>query len=456
MKSRGSFFVPRRWRGRELVSRAGAGAVLALALGGGGPAARAQEFQPPRAKVGSVSQSGQFIIHGVGYELPKAAPGFRPVGGGQLVELRPELLAVTCERVRKVVNLRLGYSDRAGTKVHVFLHERRPAEGRLDIELLPYGDGWQMSLRAPASVEWPRLLRALVEIVLLDHACAGGRAAQAPVLPLWLPEGLDALIEAEFGRDLVVESQTTLNRTQLRGDPLEPARKALAGGNPMSFSELSNINEAELSNTLTFDRFRATSTLLVSTLLSNRDGQGFSRGFLSRLSGVLNWQTAFLAASEGRFATLLDVERWWAVTAADSLSHDPALLWPRDRVVRELWEVATEAADVRSATNAPAQRRTYLLSELVDAWPFGEQRPVLERKAAQLRVLSSHTPAGLFPLVAEYYRTVAGYLDEREAAGRNPESRMVLEGRAPMVAAVFRRRLSDLERRLQRAAPPPR
>ena len=84
---------------------------------------------PPGVTIGSgrvtaVSQSGQFVIVG-----PAPSPGVKgqrlaPVGDKPQVPIHPDLLAVTCERVRRAVNLRLGAPDRAGLPVHF---ELRPA-----------------------------------------------------------------------------------------------------------------------------------------------------------------------------------------------------------------------------------------------------------------------------------------------------------------------------------------
>ena len=115
----------------------------------------------------------------------------------------------------------------------------------------------------------------------------------------------------------------------------------------------------------------------MAELLRDDPGRALAREFLAQLPHHLNWQTAFLRASGGRFRTLLDAEKWWAVSAADVLSRDPALLWPRDRVLAELQLVMSETADVRGATNAPVARRTLPLGEIVRTWDFpAQQEPV--------------------------------------------------------------------------------
>jgi hypothetical protein len=407
----------------------------------------------PRVTV--TSQSGQFIVYGVDASFPKVSRVIRPVGDNPLVELRPDLAAVTCERVRRAVNLRLGFRDLPGTKVHVRLRPRRKTEGPLSIELTPFSSGWQMTLDTPDSVEWKRLVRALVEVTLLDHAGAMGKAVRAPTVPLWLSEGMDALLEAEFGKDLVVESQTALHHADRRGNPLAPSIAVLAGAELMTFGELSLAGDAELAEESAYKRFRASSAVLTSLLLESDEGRAFLRDFLGRAPNYLNWQLAFLSAGNRRFNSLLEVERWWAVAGDEVVSREPSTQWPRDRVVRELWNAATESADVRDTTNSPAVRRTYRLSEVIDLWPYGEQRNVLEQKAAQLRVLAAHTPPDLFGIVTDYFQALASYVDSRDNTGKKPDGRMTYEGRAKISASVAKRRLADLERRLAAAAPPP-
>lgn len=376
----------------------------------------------------------------------------RAVGENELISLRPEVLVVMGERIRQVVNLRLGGRDQAGGRVHLYLRRRHASERRLTIVPQVTRESWQFHLELPEEVEWPRLVRALIEVVLLDQANRGNASVTCVQPPFWLTEGMAELLLNEFGRDLALESQTTLNRSARRRDPLAPVRVTLSGRNPAGFEELGGRTAEQPGDASQLAWFRASSALFLAEFLRDRPGQAFVREFLQQLPRHLNWQIAFLRAGGGRFRTLLEIEKWWAVSAASELSHDPALLWPRERVLAELRLILTETADVSTTMNGPAERRTLSLAEIVRTWDFAAQQDVLRRKAGQLQLLRSHTPQALQSLVTECHRTLDGYLAERSGGAAGGGHRPELASSERVQARTAARRLEDLERQVAAAA----
>jgi hypothetical protein len=410
-------------------------------------------FPTPRAT--AISQSGQFIVHGASASLPWSNPAserqIRPVGDQTSISLRPDTLTVTCERLRKTINSRLGFPQRPGCKVHLNLHPPGRNEGPISIIPRAYGDGWQFYLDLPETVEWPRLVRALVEVTLLDHANFSNPSDHLAQLPLWLPEGVDTLLKGESGRDLILESQTTLIRTARRRDALAPARSTLAGRYPLDFSQLALPDPALLADAQKYEFYRASAAVLVAEIVKDEPGRAFLRDFIHQCFRDLNWQTTFLSQSRGQFRTLLDIEKWWAVAASDALGHDPAQLWPRDRVLAELASIFTETADIRSTNGIAPARRTLSLGEVVGSWEFGLQRDVLQRKINQLRLLAVHAPPDLIPLLADGYQTLDRYLLTRQNAGRDLDSRGALEPRTRLLVRGTVRRLAELDRQIAAA-----
>ena len=406
----------------------------------------------PVMPVMATSRSGQFIVHGRDSSLPPNGGEVRAVGENELISLRPEVLVVMCERIRQTVNLRLGGLNQAGGRVHLYLRRRHTVESRLVIIPQATRESWQFHLELPDQAEWPRLVRALIEVVLLDQANRGNLSVSCVQPPFWLTEGMDELLLNEYGRDLALESQTSLNRSARRRDPLAPVRATLSGRNPAGFAELGELNPERLGDANQLAWFRASSALFLSELLRDRPGQMFVREFLQQLPRHLNWQTAFLRAGGGRFRTLLEVEKWWAVSAASELSHDPTLRWPRERVLSELRLILTETADVSATMNGPAVRRTLALAEIVRTWDFAAQQDVLRRKAIQLQLLRIHTPPALQGLVADCYRTLDGYLTERSGGTANLGHRAEPASSGRVQARTTARRLEELDRQVAAAA----
>lgn len=401
-------------------------------------------------KMTAISQSGQFSVVGDPIDLGAKGAVIAPAGNQPEIHLRPDLLAVTSERIRRAVNDRLGLPDRAGIPVHFALRPAHFEEGAVTIVPRLFRDGWQLFAELPDTMEWERLIRLLVEANVLDHVNRNNPGEPFARPPLWLSEGLTGLLLGDRGRDLIAESQTVLNRTARRADSLAVSRQVLADGNPLSFSDLSQPTDQQLNDAEAYRRYRASATLMVFEMLRDEKGRRTVQEFIRQTHRYLNWQMALLSASGGHFRSLLEVEKWWAVASIEALGHDPAQFWGRDRVLAELAVILTETADIRQ-TNAPAGgtvRRTLPLREIVAQWDFPTQRPVLHRKLGQLRLLSIHAPPDIAPLVLESVQIIDEYLTVRERGGADPEARMELETRTSLLVRTTIRRLAALDNKL--------
>lgn len=388
------------------------------------------------------SVSGQFVVHG------------RPSGGGlgralgqaddPVIAVEPELLGVAAERVKAAVYRELGWSRPPPWRGLVRLH-LQPAKGdtNLPIRIVPqsFADGWQYTAVVPDQLAWPRLVRGLVEVVLLELANREGGARLAQT-PFWLNEGVSGLLVGGSGRDLIPEPRTASTRTTRRPDPLRGVREVLARGQVLSFSELGTREPSGLTDPAAWTTFRANAALFTHELLADPRDQARLRDFLGRLPRYLNWQTAFLEAYSGRFLDLLDVEKWWAVNASHVLAMDPGQRWTREVLLRRLGDLVTESAEIQTSTNQPPVAQRASLARIVTEWDFATQRLVLGRKVAQLRLMYAQAPSDLLPLVSGYYQTLERYLSERAKAG-------------PVAARPAARKLEDLDRQLQAARQAP-
>lgn len=422
--------------------------VASLACGGA-LAARGQSPLPVELPVTAASHSGQFLVQGRGPSLPPPTPNLSRVGTNELVTLRADLLAVTAERVKQAVDRRLDVQDAWRSRIYIQMRDANRMEGRLSIRAEAGRDGWQFFVPVPDRIEWPRLVRTLVEVVLLERANRHNPGAECALVPLWLTEGLYQLILAEEGRDLVAESATVLNRSRLKPDSLAPARAQLRGKEPMPFSELSLLTFDQLTEPTRFQEFQATATLLTFEFVRTTWGQQLLRRFLAEIPQCLNWQTALLRASGGGFQSLLDIEKWWAVSATDTLTTDPTQRWPRDRILQQLEELRFETTEVRQDTNSPAVPTVVPLTEVLVKWDYETQREVLNRKVTQWQMLSMRAAPELAPLCGDYAKVVYDYVRARDRAGLGPTARGSLEARGNLLATSAARRVEELDRRLE-------
>ena len=424
-------------------------ACLGRALPGiAGTAAPAGPFPKAIAPAAARSLSGQFIVYGEA--APPVAPGRIPAldSTDERVSLKADWLAVGAERVKAAVLREFGASDSWRGRIHLYLRPRRELrDGPIRIVPVPFRDGFQYRVDLPDEVEWPRLVRALVEAVLLEASNreAGDRVAQPP---LWLSEGVAGIVMALHGRDLVPQGQTAVTHSERRANVVTAARARLGGANPMPFGELSFPTTDGVRDAASWARFQGSSMLLVHELLSDDAGRAAMRDTMRRLPRVLNWQTAFLQAHPGRFLTLLEVEKWWAVNSSYLLARDPALVWEPAVAGAHLASLMREPADLPGKANGPTVRGELPVSRVVVEWDFEVQRPVVTRKIAQLRNLYQVAPAAQVPLVMDYYQTLGAYLDARQGVLSDPLRRSQLEPRARLEARRAARRLEELDGRL--------
>lgn len=431
---------PRRRRSPWLTG------LLAMGLGVAG-AAQSIVLTPPGRLPGpesggalsARSVSGQFVVHGSASQGTPA--GRLPERADDLViAVEPELLAVAAERVKAAVYRELGWTRPPPWKGTVRLHlQATRGDTNMPIRIVPqlFADGWQYAVAMPDRIQWPRLIRGLTQVVLLELANreAGDRLAQTP---FWLNEGLAGLLLGGPGRDLIPEPRTAFTRTTRRPDRLREARAGMARGQVLSFSELGTTEPSMLADPAAWGVFRGNAILFTHELLGDEGNPGRLREFLRRLPRHLNWQTAFLEAYSGRFLSLLDVEKWWAVNASHVLALDPSQRWNREVLLRRLEELVTESAEIQASTNRPAVTDRASLATIVREWDFATQRVVLGRKVAQLRLMYAQAPAELLPLVSGYYQTLERYLADRPKAG-------------PVLARPTARKLEELDRQLQAA-----
>jgi hypothetical protein len=424
----------------------------------------AQGLPDLRSQASQMSLSRQFTIHG-GHEgsgglmemsVPRGrggkelalwlakVPGTAP---GAKIDIDPRLATVSCERIKLAVLKILNQPDRWRGRIHVYLVNPLKWKGATEIRPVSYSDGWQYAVIIPEQVDWQVFVRTIVGTVLLELANRSDPDHFGDP-PLWLTEGLSALIIMNPGRSLVLEQGKTFQTDLLRPRVTDEARSLLGRQEALDFTTLGDTDVSKLADEVDLARFRGSALLFTHELLERPGGQNSLSRFIGSLSGVLNWQTAFMRAYQSEFASFLDVEKWWAVSDASTMSLDPVNLWPRETILAHLSEIFVETADARWSTNGVATRQVVSLTEMVIQWDFESQKDVLARKISQLRILHNHSPKDMLPIVDEIYRTLIEYKDDRTNVGRDPEGRGRFEGRAQFVAQTAVKHIADLARRV--------
>src|SRR2546427_4835586 len=191
------------------------------------------------------SSSGQFVVRG---------PAIAQLGNNSglddstLIELDPNILAVTCERIKQALLRELTLADLWRGRVYLEINSALSTNQAPIVFAKPFLDGWQYQVELARSIEKPKLVSGLVQVLLMEIANrnAGARSAE---IPLWLSEGVAQTLVRQSEADLVVpHPQRNFNLVNLswqerqaaRRDPLGVARERLQTHAALSFAKLSD------------------------------------------------------------------------------------------------------------------------------------------------------------------------------------------------------------------------
>ena len=369
------------------------------------------------------SQSGQFIVSAArrGAWTPAAST---LATNAQFLELEPTLLVVSCERIKQAVTRELGLTTPSRGKIHVRLRITTSADDPITVTLEQFRDGWNYRVDLPDIIERARLVRVLVEVLLLETANqhATGRSTE---LPPWLAVGFaERLISASEGSLLFPPPRVRVGTFALgpmvvtnRADPLATARVRLREQSPLTLQELSWPAERDFAGE-TSAAYRASAQLFVSELLHLPGGDACFRDLLKELSQYFNWQTAFLKAFHPHFARLLDLEKWWSLRSVSFAGRDPAHPWPVAESWRKLDEALHLPAQVRAAANQLPSGATFItLQRIISEWDSVRQTTALRGRLQQLDLFRQRLAPELLPLLTDYRRVVATYLEQKDKLG---------------------------------------
>lgn len=383
-----------------------------------------------------VSHSRQFYIHGrpAGFASPIAPGAELP----DVFTLSPELLAITCDRVKAAVLGLLQLQDTYQSRIHVTIFPRQHADQPVRLVTTLYRDGWDFQLGLPEEIAERQLLESLVQVVLMDISQRG--ASRQPEMPPWLVPGITQNLIFSMGASLIVRPSPLGWQARLP-DLLSWSRDVLRAARPPSYTDLS-FPGPMVPHSPAMTNFHAASHLFVHGLLKLRDGPRNLAAFLQTLPQTLNWQTAFLTAYRSHFQTALDVEKWWALQVADVTSRDRAQSWSLGDSLGKLDAQLTTALEYRATTNSLAEQKSLSLVQLLRTVDFPLQQQVIAAKSRQLLSIQPFLAKPVEILAIKYRIELESYADAR--------SRMAYEAGLPStlgtrIEKLVKATLRDLE-----------
>jgi hypothetical protein len=347
-------------------------------------------------------------------------PGATAPGAPYLVELEPPTLMLTCERVRQALNRELQLPEAWRGQIYVVINPRIPINQPPVIAAQGFTSGWHYRMESPPWIEPAKLVRALVQVLLLETANRGAQSRSAEI-PLWFSEGITQHLIHSTLLDLVVQppnlsSDRVPARShvweRVRPDPLAAARERLASHAAFSFSRMGEI-EADGLPEETWKTFQASAHVFVHHLLQWPGAFACAANMLDALPHYLNWQTAFLGAFQPLFPSLLEVEKWWSVVLVQFTGLDPLNAWPLEVALAKLDELLHPPVLVSSSPSNLARRQRFSLQQIVEHFDEVRQRILLQGVAGQLTAVRLRMPPEVATLTDQYRRVIADYLERR-------------------------------------------
>ncbi|MEE1545261.1 MAG: hypothetical protein V1267_11620, partial [Alphaproteobacteria bacterium] len=124
-------------------------------------------LQPRAGHKTASSRSGQFMAYGP--MLPKRRGGILDANANTIL-IAPDYVVVTAERVRHAMLSRLGLSLLPGSRVKLRLEPAMSYKATVPVVTERHLNGYTYGLTLPSEIEADKLVRALVQVALLDLA----------------------------------------------------------------------------------------------------------------------------------------------------------------------------------------------------------------------------------------------------------------------------------------------
>lgn len=391
-------------------------------------------------------RSEQFIVHD-----DRASIGSSPAVSSrarvdEVIELGSDVLLVSAEHIKRALLRDLKISPEGAGKIHLFLGRSPDGDGEFVIRPRFNPVGWQYRVDIPDRIERLKLVRGIVQVLLLEIANRGVGPKSAEI-PFWMTESLSLELLSSAGPNLILQSVPTgfMSRAgwiEGNTDVLREAREFLRSNAALAFADLSHPNLDQLSGS-NLKLYQYSAQVFLHDLCRLPNGLANLFQMLRGLPYCWNWETAFLNAFRSHFQGLLDVEKWWSVnlmafTGRDSIprsdrlsdvekwwSADPATFagrdamqpWTVESCLQKLDDILLAQVEVRSSSNALPARVQVTLQQFISEWDFPLQRRVLEQVLNQLVSLRYNVPPEVVPLIDGYRLSLHNYVQRRAQVG---------------------------------------
>jgi hypothetical protein len=361
------------------------------------------------------SHSGQFLVAGAAAPLTMY-DRVQQTNRSRLIHLDSHFLAVSAERVKSTFLNELNLPDQYLGQIHLRILERAPPTQPVAIISTMYADGWQFEVGLPGRIEEEMLLKGITQALLLEFS--NRRVRRSAELPTWVVEGFTQEI-ANSPMPTFLFERKSISLEIRGGDELGKAREWLQTHPCLTIAELSFANLARAGDE---DKrvYQSCAQLLTHELLELPNGPRLFSQFLSSLPYHWNWQTAFLKVYEDHFKSMLDFEKWWALTWIDFRGRKDSQTWSTALSLDKLRTLLSSSMETRVSNDSLPVRQDVSMQTLITKTDFNLQEQVILQKLKQLFFLKFNLSPDARGLAARYEETLKSYLDKRITSGYQP------------------------------------
>jgi hypothetical protein len=396
--------------------------------------------------------NGQFIAYGV--PRPSSLQFSAPQEGRVLLRLDPMLLVVICDRVKQALLQELQCPDQWRGQILINIRFTASTNQPVLIDARTFTDGWQARMQVPDEIESSKLVRVLVQTLLLEMANRQSQSSLTEV-PLWMVEGLTRLILLTEGNSFLPQPQTRQVQVQIKTDPLKAIRAGLRDRLPIAFNELCFPAPDQLVGE-PWQGYQTSAALFMYELMRLPKGGLCLLNMLARLPQHLNWQTAFFENFGEYFQRPLDVEKWWAIAVQNALGREQWQGWSMATSYDKLDEILHVPVQIRTSPQSLPNATQVSLQTFLQQWDYPVQHELLQRKISQLKAAQINMAQPLANLTEHYRLALETYLQNRDqnAAGGPPRKGQVpVRPQSLVNAAVKQLILLDKQRILFKPKP---
>lgn len=391
------------------------------------------------------SFSGQFVVRAG--DLTK--PGTLVTTNEDLVHLEPNLVTVSCERMKQLLFRELDAGNEWRGKIYLVLIASDTPGRPVTILSERFRNSWQYKVELPDLIEPARYVRAIVQVLLLELAnrSDSGHAAEIPV---WLSDGFAQLLLAANELEIILPPprpgsnglkliSTSVNARKT--SPIESACSKLKSRSPLSFYELSWPAEDQWSADAA-ELYHNSAQLFVYQLLQLKEGRACMRALLSKLPQRLNWQLAFLDSFQPYFQRAVDIEKWWALQIVHlGRRNMEQHTWSFDESQRKLDEVLHASMQIHTGQDELPLHTTVSLSAVIRDSKNSVSSETLLVKVRELAVLRSRIAPEFAPLVEKYLQLLETYLQHESPSSARVQEVLAQFEELDALRALVRPRL---------------